>query len=91
MTGIPHKGCKSPGECRREELCMDAWRGSSEASAPILTFEINKDRQGVWLCTTDGKCPKRVARFVSEEAAKSFVDVLNLMKMSQHAMGQLGI
>jgi hypothetical protein len=34
-TTIPHPPCRTPGECRREQICLDAWACSVIAkSAP---------------------------------------------------------
>jgi hypothetical protein len=29
---FPHKPCRTPSECRREQICIDAWRCSAEAA-----------------------------------------------------------
>ena len=58
----------------------------------ILSFVTEKHEDGLWLCTSDkdGRVVK-IARFVSYEASQSFTDVLNLTRMTMHALGGLGI
>lgn len=36
---IPHHGCRTPGECRREQICLDAWWCSSHVPVRELLAE----------------------------------------------------
>lgn len=58
-----------------------------------LTLNVEKlpDGGGYILCADDGRRSAVLARFVSEEASKTFLDALNLTRAVAHAMGQIGI
>lgn len=56
-----------------------------------LTFVIERHGQEFWLCTTDGQNEKMIAKFICEEAARSFNDVLGVAKAVSYAQGQLGL
>lgn len=56
-----------------------------------LTFTIEAHDDEFWLCTTDNVAVIRIARFVSEAAAQSFIDILNLIKMSAREVGRMGL
>jgi hypothetical protein len=60
---------------------------------PKLTFCTERAGDHFWLCTEDGtgKDPVKIALFKSEEAARSFIDVLALAKMHAHEHGRNGI
>lgn len=56
-----------------------------------LTFSIEVHNDEFWLCTTDNIAVIRIARFVSEDAAQSFIDILNLVRLSAREMGRMGL
>lgn len=35
-TTIPHKACGTPGECRKEQVCLDGWRCALRSAAALL-------------------------------------------------------
>jgi hypothetical protein len=37
-TTIPHAGCKTPGECRKEQICLDGWRCCTQQSCDGYHF-----------------------------------------------------
>lgn len=42
-TAIPHPACRSPGECRREQNCLDAWLcGCVYEPAPAASGESSE-------------------------------------------------
>lgn len=42
-TTIPHFGCKTPTECRREQVCFDTWHCS--AAAPLIHVTSHASEQ----------------------------------------------
>lgn len=56
-----------------------------------MTFAVEQEDGVYWLVTVRGDDHRRIAQFLSLEAAMSFTDVFNLAKLSAREVGRLGL
>ena len=82
-TTIPHAGCKTPSECRKEQVCLDAWhccrqptigesreRGLLDAAEDVLSrWSIIRASNGAL-----GSCGMPDALKLLEQACEAYQD-----------------